>query len=75
MCLPPPKKRTLFGSCYTTSMDITDDLVITIISAEQLRAKGHDLYEQDEQDFDLFAVTETPSGEIVLVEAIQERKS
>jgi hypothetical protein len=56
-------------------MDATDDLIITLVTAEQLRAKGHDLYEQDEQDFELFAVTETPSGEIVLVEAIQERKS
>jgi len=56
-------------------MDATNDLIITLATAEQLRAKGHDLYEEDEQDFELFAVTETLSGEIVLVEAIQERKS
>jgi hypothetical protein len=56
-------------------MDITDDLIITIVSAEQLRAKGYDLYEEDERDFEVFAVTETPSGEIILAEAIQKRKS
>jgi len=70
-----PKKLKLFGGCYTTGMDATDDLIITLATAEQLHAKGHDLYEEDEQDFELFAVTETPSGEIILVEAIQERIS
>ncbi|MGC9154503.1 MAG: hypothetical protein ACP5HZ_02530 [Ferrimicrobium sp.] len=56
-------------------MDITDDLVITIVTSEQLRAKGHDLYEEDERDFELFAITETCAGKTLLVEAIQERKS
>jgi hypothetical protein len=56
-------------------MDVTDDFIITLVTPEQLRAKGHDLYEEDEQDFELFAVTETPFGGIILVEAIQERQS
>ena len=53
----------------------TDELIITLVDAEQLKAKGHDLYELDEQDYEIFAVTETPAGKIILVEGIQERQS
>jgi hypothetical protein len=53
----------------------TNDLIVTLVDAEGLKAKGHDLYELDEQDYDIFAVTETVAGKILLVEAIQERRS
>jgi RNA:NAD 2'-phosphotransferase (TPT1/KptA family) len=53
----------------------TDELVITLVDAEQLKAKGHDIYELDEQDYEIFALTETVAGEILLVEGVQERQS
>jgi RNA:NAD 2'-phosphotransferase (TPT1/KptA family) len=49
----------------------TDELVITLVDAEQLKAKGHDIYELDEQDYEIFALTETVAGEILLVEGVQ----
>ena len=57
-------------SKYTTA-----ELIITLVDAEQLKAKGHDLYELDEEDYEIFVVTETPAGKIILVEGIQERQS
>jgi len=53
----------------------TDELVITLVDAEQLKAKGHDIYELDEQDYEIVALTETVAGEILLVEGVQERQS
>ena len=45
----------------------TVEVTITLVDAEQLKAKGFDLYELDEQDYEIFAITETVAGKIILV--------
>jgi hypothetical protein len=49
--------------------------IATLVDADQLQAKRFDLYELDEEDYEIFAVSETTAGKILLVEGTQKRQS